>query len=160
MFGKQKDVSEPAAAAAEPRRSSLPPGAKAPLSIIAPGCVITGVVSSPGDLQIEGDVVGDVQCAALSVGQNGAIKGDVTAESLLVRGTITGGVRARNVQLAASGRIEGDIVAAQLVIEAGGAFEGRSRRDADPLSGGGATGLLSGPRTVEPEDIEIAIPAR
>jgi cytoskeletal protein CcmA (bactofilin family) len=139
MFGKQKDVSEPSATP-EARRPSLPPGAKAPLSIIAPGCVITGVVSSPGDLQIEGDVVGDVQCAALSVGPNGAIKGDVTAESLLVRGTITGGVRARNVQLAATGRIEGDIVAAQLVIEAGGAFEGRSRRDADPLSSISAAG--------------------
>jgi cytoskeletal protein CcmA (bactofilin family) len=159
MFGKQKDAPEPAASP-EPRRTSLPPGAKAPLSIIAPGCVITGVVSSPGDLQIEGDVVGDVQCAALSVGQNGAIKGDVTAETLLVRGTITGGVRARNVQLASSGRIEGDIVAAQLVIEAGGAFEGRSRRDADPLSNVSAAGLLGGPASSPVEDIEISLPAR
>lgn len=159
MFGKQKDAAEPSAAA-EPRRTSLPPGAKAPLSIIAPGCVITGVVSSPGDLQIEGDVVGDVQCAALSVGPNGAIKGDVTAESLLVRGSITGGVRARNVQLAATGRIEGDIVAAQLVIEAGGAFEGRSRRDADPLSNISAAGLIGGPTAAAVEDIEIALPAR
>lgn len=158
MFGKQKDA-EPASAP-EPRRASLPPGAKAPLSIIAPGCVITGVVVSPGDLQIEGEVIGDVQCAALAIGQNGTVKGDVTAEALTVRGTVTGGVRARNVQLASSGRIEGDIVAAQLVIEAGGAFEGRSRRDADPLSTVAAAGLIGGPRAAEPEDIEIALPPR
>jgi cytoskeletal protein CcmA (bactofilin family) len=105
-----------------------------PKSVIAAGAVVSGAVSAPGDIHIEGHVIGDVRCATLIIGKDGDVKGNVTAETATVRGRVVGNVRARIIQLAASGSVEGDLSHAVLIIEEGGSFEGRSKRVADPLN--------------------------
>ena len=103
-------------------------------SVIAPGAVVSGSMSAPGDIQIEGHIIGDVRCATLIIGKDGDVKGNVTAETATIRGRVIGNVRARTIQLAATGSVEGDLSHAVLIIEEGGVFEGRSKRAADPLS--------------------------
>lgn len=105
-----------------------------PKSVIAAGAVVSGAISAPGDIHIEGHVIGDVRCATVIVGKDGDVKGNVTAETATVRGRVVGNVRARIIQLAATGSVEGDLSHAVLIIEEGGAFEGRSKRVADPLN--------------------------
>lgn len=105
-----------------------------PTSIIAGGAVVSGSISAPGDVQIEGHVIGDVRCATVVVGKDGDVKGNVTAETATIRGRVFGNVRARTIQLASTGSVEGDLSHAVLIIEEGGVFEGRSKRAADPLS--------------------------
>jgi len=92
-------------------------------------------LSSPGDVHIEGIVIGDVRCDTLVVGKNGEVKGNVISEIATIRGKVSGDVRARMIQLATSGSIDGDLTHAILIIEEGGQFEGRSKRSADPLAG-------------------------
>jgi cytoskeletal protein CcmA (bactofilin family) len=103
-------------------------------SVIAAGAVVSGSLSAPGDIQIEGHVIGDVRCATAIIGKDGDVKGNVTAETATIRGRVTGNVRARTIQLASTGSVEGDLSHAVLIIEEGGVFEGRSKRAADPLS--------------------------
>jgi cytoskeletal protein CcmA (bactofilin family) len=103
-------------------------------SVIAAGAVVSGSLSAPGDIQIEGHVIGDVRCATVVVGKEGDVKGNVTAETATIRGRVVGNVRARTIQLAATGSVEGDLSHAVLIIEEGGVFEGRSKRAADPLN--------------------------
>jgi cytoskeletal protein CcmA (bactofilin family) len=103
-------------------------------SVIAAGVVVNGSISAPGDVQIEGHVIGDLRCATAIVGKDGDVKGNVVAETATVRGRVTGNVRARTIQLASTGSVEGDLSHAVLIIEEGGVFEGRSKRAADPLS--------------------------
>jgi cytoskeletal protein CcmA (bactofilin family) len=103
-------------------------------SVIAAGAVVSGSISAPGDIQIEGHVIGDVRCATAMVGKDGDVKGNVVAETATIRGRVTGNVRARTIQLASTGSVEGDLSHAVLIIEEGGVFEGRSKRAADPLS--------------------------
>jgi cytoskeletal protein CcmA (bactofilin family) len=103
-------------------------------SVIAAGAVVSGSISSPGDIQVEGHVIGDVRCATAIIGKDGDVKGNLTAETATIRGRVLGNVRARTIQLASTGSVEGDLSHAVLIIEEGGVFEGRSKRAADPLS--------------------------
>jgi cytoskeletal protein CcmA (bactofilin family) len=103
-------------------------------SIIAAGTVVNGSIAASGDVQIDGTVHGDVRASALTIGAEGAIVGNVAAETATIRGKVSGDVRARTIQLASKGAIEGDLTHAVLIIEEGGVFEGRSRRSADPLA--------------------------
>jgi cytoskeletal protein CcmA (bactofilin family) len=103
-------------------------------SVIAAGAVISGSMSAPGDIQIEGHVIGDVRCATAVIGKDGDVKGNVTSETATIRGRVVGNVRARIIQLASTGSVEGDLSHAVLIIEEGGVFEGRSKRVADPLN--------------------------
>jgi cytoskeletal protein CcmA (bactofilin family) len=103
-------------------------------SVVAAGAVVSGSMTAPGDIQVEGHVIGDVRCATVMIGKDGDVKGNVTAETATIRGRVLGNVRARTIQLAATGSVEGDLSHAVLIIEEGGVFEGRSKRSADPLN--------------------------
>lgn len=106
---------------------------KAP-SILSADLTIVGSISSEGEVQLDGTVEGDVRAGSLTIGEEASVKGEVVAESVVVRGRIEGSLRARQVQLASTARIEGDIVHATLAVESGAFFDGHCRRASDPLS--------------------------
>lgn len=135
--------------------SVVVPSVRRPTSVIAAGAVISGSLSAPGDIQIEGHVIGDVRCATLTVGKEGDVKGNVTAETATIRGRVTGNVRARTIQLAATGAVDGDLSHAVLIIEEGGVFQGHSARAADPLS----ELALSAPAAVDAAKDDQDLPA-
>lgn len=106
---------------------------KAP-SILSADLTIIGSIVSDGEVQLDGRVDGDVRAGSLTIGEEASVKGEVVAESVVVRGRIEGSLRARQVQLASTARIEGDIVHATLAVESGAFFDGHCRRSSDPLS--------------------------
>ena len=128
-------VAFPALRNEAPAVAVVAPAPRAAASVVAAGAVVSGSMSSPGDIQVEGLVIGDVRCDTLTVGKGGEVKGNVISETATIRGKVAGDVRARMIQLATSGSIEGDLTHAVLIIEEGGQFEGRSKRSADPLAG-------------------------
>jgi cytoskeletal protein CcmA (bactofilin family) len=117
-----------------PPRAVTGGAARSGVTVIAAGAVVSGSISSGGDIQVDGIVQGDVRAETVVVGNGGAVEGSVTGTVATVRGKVTGNVTARSIQLAGTGAIAGDLTHAVLVIEEGGAFEGRSRRLADPLA--------------------------
>ena len=114
--------------------SSAPVPANRTPSIISADVVITGVLSSSGDIQVDGRVDGDVRCAGLTVGEGGVIQGEVRADSIVVRGKVEGSLKARAVAIAESGHVEGDILHETLEIEAGAFIQGSFRHAADALA--------------------------
>ena len=107
-----------------------------PLSIstIGEDLTITGNVTSQGELHLNGQVQGDVHCAALVLGENAQLQGNVVAEDVMVRGRLIGSVRALRVTLEASSHVQGDLFHKSLSIEQGTHFEGESRPSENPLS--------------------------
>ena len=93
-------------------------------TIISADLVVVGDINSPGDVQLEGKIQGDVRSASLTVGPAGRIEGDVFAESVAVFGEITGKVSARSVLVTATGRVDGGLIVESLTVETGGHFEG------------------------------------
>jgi cytoskeletal protein CcmA (bactofilin family) len=103
-------------------------------SIIGEDLTITGNVISKGEIQVDGEIQGDVQCGSLLLGEKSQIMGSVVAEDVVVRGRVLGAIRGLRVTLQAQSHVEGDIYHQSLAIEQGAYFEGKSRRSDDPLA--------------------------
>lgn len=103
-------------------------------SIIGEDLTITGNVSSKGEIQVDGEIQGDVQCGSLLLGDKSHVSGNVVAEDVVVRGRVVGSIRGLRVTLQAQSHVEGDIFHQSLAIEQGAYFEGKSRRSDDPLA--------------------------
>ena len=120
------------------------PKAKPAPSVLSSDLTIIGNVRSSGDIQVEGNVEGDVRAQMLIVGESATVKGEVIAEEVVVHGRVVGRLRGLKVRLSASARCEGDIVHKTIAIESGAHFEGSVQRQDDPLGQERRASLPSG----------------
>ena len=104
------------------------------ISTIGEDLMITGNVSSKGELHLNGQVLGDVHCLALVLGENAQLEGNVVAADVMVRGRLIGSVRALRVILQSTAHVEGDLFHKSLSLEQGTHFEGELRPSDDPLA--------------------------
>ncbi|WP_439155200.1 bactofilin family protein [Yoonia sp.] len=151
MFSKSK-INEPGPKAAEttsatnadaakkegasPDYKSAAPKAKPPASILSADLLITGNLKTTGDIQVEGQVEGDIRAHLLTVGEGATVKGEVVADDVVVNGRVIGRVRGLKVRLTSTARVEGDIIHKTIAIESGAHFEGSVQRQDDPLATG------------------------
>lgn len=150
MFSKSK-INDPAkkpedakAAAHPTAKPAAPaqPGASAPVakpkpaaSALSSDLHIKGNIKSTGDINVEGQVEGDIRAHVLVIGEAATIKGEVIADDVVINGRIIGRVRGLKVRLSSSARVEGDIIHKTIAIESGAHFEGSVQRQDDPLNG-------------------------
>ena len=83
---------------------TVPRNCLPPCAIIDASVNIEGDLTTDGDVQIDGHINGNVNCARLTVGKDGILSGDITAKEVVVRGTVTGTIRATRVMLLESAR--------------------------------------------------------
>jgi cytoskeletal protein CcmA (bactofilin family) len=125
-------------AAAPQGYAAKPPAFRGPdrmaPSIIGEDLTVTGNVLSRGEVQVDGQIQGDVHCSSLIVGEKAQITGGIVAEDVVVRGQVMGSIRGNRVTLQASSHVEGDVFHKSLAIEQGAFFEGKSRRSEDPIA--------------------------
>lgn len=110
--------------------------AKGVPSIISADLTITGDLVSSGEIQVDGSIEGDIRCRALVIGVNGAVTGEIEADSIRLHGKVTGQVRAKTVFLAATAHMIGDITHESLAIEPGAFMEGHCRRMSESVAAG------------------------
>jgi cytoskeletal protein CcmA (bactofilin family) len=125
------------------------PKAKPPASILSSDLHITGNLRTTGDIQIEGQVDGDIRAHLLTVGEGATVKGELVADDVVINGRIIGRVRGLKVRLTSTARVEGDIIHKTIAIESGAHFEGSVQRQDDPLSQGSQKTL---PKPMMPTD--------
>lgn len=123
-------------------RRTMSKSSNAP-SILSTDLVINGTVMSEGEIQLDGQIEGDVRAGSLTVGEKASVKGEVIADHVTIRGRVLGSVRGRQVTLMSTARIEGDITHAALSVESGAFFEGNCRHASDPLAGSGDSASAS-----------------
>jgi cytoskeletal protein CcmA (bactofilin family) len=102
-------------------------------SSISSGLSIVGNIIGHGTLTIFGRVEGEVRASIVVIAEGAQMVGDVVAEELTVGGQIKGTVHANRVKLNSTGVVEGDICHRTLSIEDNVRFEGRSRRNENPI---------------------------
>ena len=127
---------QPATSAKKPSPAPSPKASKMVPSIIGEDLTVVGNVSSKGEIQVDGEIQGDIDCASLLLGDKSQIQGSVRAEDVVVRGKVIGSVRGLRVTLQSQSQVEGDIYHQSLAIEQGVYFEGKSRRTDDPMGEG------------------------
>jgi len=97
------------------------------VSVISKALKITGQLESTEDIQIEGEVDGDVRAVTVSVGQNAKIKGTVRGDEVKLSGTVDGKIEAKKVVLTRTARMSGDVVHQDITIESGAFIDGHCR---------------------------------
>lgn len=96
------------------------------LNTIGAGTIITGDVSSNGDIRIDGTLTGNLTTKGkVVIGETGTITGEIVCKSSDISGRLKGKIKVSELlSLKASSVIEGDIVTARLAIEPGARFTG------------------------------------
>ena len=115
-------------------KSLGPTASKMVPSIVGEDLTIIGNITSKGELQVDGEVEGDIRCGSLLLGDKAKVTGGVAAEDVVVRGHIVGSVRGVRITLQGQSVVEGDLFYESLAIEQGASFEGTSRRCENPLA--------------------------
>lgn len=136
--GAETAKPKPAAPAAKPAAAEAAPAAapkaKPAPSMLSSDLLVKGNLKTTGDIQIEGQVEGDIRAHLLTVGEGATVKGEVVADDVVINGRIVGRVRGLKVRLTSTARVEGDIIHKTIAIESGAHFEGSVQRQDDPLS--------------------------
>lgn len=93
-------------------------------SVIAAGTNMTGNIECDGDILIDGTLRGSIRAQRLTVGLDGVIEGDVSADEVTVRGTVKGPLHARHIHLENGAEVEGDITTTTIAIDTGARLTG------------------------------------
>jgi cytoskeletal protein CcmA (bactofilin family) len=97
-------------------------------SIISTDLKVIGNLVSQGDVQVEGEIEGDVKSRNLIIGESGSVDGEIHADVVQVSGTVRGRINAKTVTLAKTARVMGDIAHESLAMESGAHLEGQVSR--------------------------------
>src|SRR4029078_8982516 len=93
-----------------------------------PGNVeIEGLITFKKELLIDRKVQGQIiSGGALTIGENGVIRGKIKSKSVTVHGKVRGNITAERCELKANCSLQGDLRAERLIIEDGATFIGTS----------------------------------
>ena len=120
-------------ASSQPSVSQMVPsaaiGGTQGVSLISKALKITGQLESTEDIQIEGEIDGDVRGVTVRVGSGAKVKGTVYGEEVELSGTVEGRIEARKVVLTSSGHMSGDVVHQDITIQSGAFIDGHCKPD-------------------------------
>lgn len=123
-------------------------------SVIGTGILVTGNIETLSDLHIDGQIIGDVRCVTLVLGEDGAIKGGLHAQRAKIAGVTDGTIDTGDLAIEATGSVSGEISYRRLRIETGGLIKGKVVPKGEAENRDGATldmvGVLSKPRQNKP----------
>jgi len=126
MFNKTNSPSATPSAAKSPSSSSAPRAQSvAAPSILGRDIVITGDIITDGDIQIDGRLDGNIKAGNVTIGEQGAVNGKITAQNVNIRGKVTGKVQSTVVELSETANVQADLIQDQLTIANGAFFDGK-----------------------------------
>lgn len=147
---RSQAVAQPMTSAAQPGTRASASYASPPqtqmVSVISKALKITGQLESTEDIQIDGEIDGDIRGLSVKVGSNAKVKGTVYGDAVELAGTVNGKIEAKSVVLTSTAHMSGDVVHQDIRIESGAFIDGHCKPDygtAQTKSGNGAA-LKSG----------------
>jgi cytoskeletal protein CcmA (bactofilin family) len=104
-------------------------------TIITAATIITGEIQGQGDLNLEGQLTGNIEIGGLLfVGKAGSFKGEATAENMIIEGRVEGQIKATvKIEIRSSGYIQGNIFCQQIVIAEGAFLDGKIKTNKGKL---------------------------
>lgn len=96
------------------------------INLIGKGTQITGDIHSEGDIRIDGDLAGNVQCTGrVVIGASGKVTGNMNCKNCEISGFVEGNLNIEQLlSLRSSAHVKGDILSGKLSIEPGSVFSG------------------------------------
>lgn len=96
-------------------------------SVISKALKITGQLESSEDIQIDGNVEGDISALSVKIGCGAVVKGGVYGETVELSGAVNGKIEAKKVVLTETARMSGDIIHQDIQINSGAYIDGHCR---------------------------------
>jgi cytoskeletal protein CcmA (bactofilin family) len=136
--GRQTMPEQPIAAAPRPQAVAQPlstpstganSNAGMSTSVISKALKITGQLESSENIQIDGEVEGDVRGVHVKVGPGAKVKGTVSGDEVELAGTVEGKIEAKKVVLTGTAHMSGDVIHQDIRIESGAFIDGHCRPD-------------------------------
>lgn len=92
---------------------------------------IKGEITSAEFLTVEGEVKGNINVSkTLTIGKNGFVDGEITAEVVKLDGRAQGSITAKEkLEISSKGNFTGNIKSEKLVIAKGAIFQGKANMD-------------------------------
>lgn len=113
---------------AQPISVPTPATSGAPMtSVLSKALKITGQIETTENIQIDGNVEGDVKGVNVKIGNGARVKGTVRGEEVEVAGTVDGKVEAKKVFLTGTARMTGDILHDEIKIDSGAYIDGHCK---------------------------------
>jgi cytoskeletal protein CcmA (bactofilin family) len=155
MFGKK---TMPNTHSGAPARPAVTPkrGNDTTVTILTTGCNFVGKLYCQGSTRIAGEIDGEVISEGLLVvEQTALIKGDITADEVVVHGRVEGTIKSKGrVSLAPNCLIDGDVYSKSLVMAEGAALNGAVHMN-------GSAGTESGKTEQKPErKVQLTAPVK
>lgn len=141
MFSKSRQTSETAPAATRNRSGGERAGT---FSVLGADVAVRGDIDAATDLHIDGQIEGDVRCAALVQGESSLITGNVIADSVRLAGRVDGSIDAGDLVIEAGAEVRGNVAYDTLTIAAGARIDGALRHK------GGDSGAAEDAPAAEP----------
>src|SRR5437868_11371476 len=97
------------------------------VTVVGAEAHLQGVLNAKGSLRVDGRIEGSVsEGQTVVVGPGGEVKGDISAEHVVVGGRVAGNITASGqLEILASGRVQGDVKTPRLTVEDGAVLNGR-----------------------------------
>jgi cytoskeletal protein CcmA (bactofilin family) len=108
--------------------SAEPAPLRAPPTLVSANTEINGSLTTSDELHVHGKIVGDVRATAITVISGAMVKGDLTAETIVIDGAVDGRIEGQHVLLRAGALVSGEIVHGSLGIDTAAVFEGTIKR--------------------------------
>ena len=125
-------------------------------SIISADLRVVGDLHCSGDLQVKGNVEGDIRSRSVTIGEGAQVQGSVMADTVHISGSIKGQIEAPKVSVARTGNVRGDIVHQTLAVEAGAFLDGNCRHmDSKSASGSSGSATAAKP-AARPDEKKVA----
>ena len=140
-----------------PAAGGARPAPQASASIISKALKITGQLESTEDIEILGEVDGDVRAVSVKVGPNAKVKGTVYGEEVELSGTVEGKIEAKKVVLTRTAHMSGDVIHSDIRIESGAYIDGHCRPEYGKTE---SRSTSSVPKTASPPRDLAATPPR
>jgi len=96
-------------------------------SVISKALKITGQLESTENIQIDGQIDGDVRGVNVKVGNGAKVKGTVYGEEVELAGTVEGKIEAKKVVLTGTAHMSGDVVHQDITIQSGAHIDGHCK---------------------------------
>jgi cytoskeletal protein CcmA (bactofilin family) len=97
-------------------------------SVFSSDLRISGEISSTGDIEMAGEIDGNINARQVTIGVEGRVNGALKADAVDVKGQLDGTVDAGSFTLRSTAHVSADVSYATLVIESGAQIDGRFAR--------------------------------
>ena len=98
-------------------------------SLISKATKISGQIESTENIQIDGEIQGDVRGINVKVGSGAKVKGTVYGDEVEVAGSVEGKIEAKRVVLTSTAHMSGDVIHSDIRIDSGAFIDGHCKPD-------------------------------